>query len=106
MVLGYSRHQFVRIVFDQQTETWLQLHAEAFAVLRGVPEVIVPDNLKAAVTRAAFAVDDSTVLNRTYVELARHCGFKVDPTPPRDPDKKGKVESAVKYVKNNFFPAR
>lgn len=35
--------------------------------------------------------------------LARHYGFKVDPAPPRDPVKKGKVEAGLKYVKNNFF---
>jgi hypothetical protein len=30
----------------------------------------------------------------------------VDPTPVRSPEKKGKVEAAVKYVKRNFFAAR
>lgn len=106
MVLGHSRHMYTRIVFDQRTETWLRLHVEAFEDFGGVPATIVPDNLKAAVIRAAFGVDDEVGLNRSYRELARHCGFRVDPTPPRDPDKKGKVESGVKYVKNNFFKAR
>jgi transposase len=55
LVLGYSRHMFVRLVFDQKVETWLMLHIEAFEELGGVPAVIVPDNLKAAVIRAAFA---------------------------------------------------
>jgi hypothetical protein len=68
--------------------------------------VLVPDNLKAAVLRAAFGMGDDAVLNRSYRELARHYGFKIDPTPPRSPEKKGKVESGVKYVKHNFFGAR
>lgn len=106
MVLGYSRHQFARICFDQKVETWLSLHIEAFTWFGGVPEVLVPDNLKSAVIRAAFAPSDPTTLNRSYRELARHYGFKIAPTPPRSPEKKGKVESAVKYVKNNFFAAR
>lgn len=106
MTLCYSRHQFVRIVFDQKVETWIRLHVEAFESLGGVPEVIVPDNLKAAVIRAAFGVDDDLTLNRSYRELARHFGFMIDPTPPRSPEKKGKVESGVKYVKNNFFKPR
>lgn len=108
MVLGYSRKLVVRIVFDQRTDTWLRLHAEAFAELGGVPETIVPDNLKAAVIRAAFSVNGPkpTELNRSYRELARHYGFKVDPTPPYDAPKKGKVESAVKYVKRSFFAGR
>jgi len=106
MVLGYSRHIFARVVFDQTTETWLRLHVEAFEALGGVVEVVVPDNLKAAVVRAAFGVDGGTALNRSYRELARHYGFKVDPTPIYDPGKKGKVESGVKYVKRNFFRGR
>ncbi len=106
MVLGYSRHLFARIAFDQTTETWLRLHVEAFEELGGVVEVVVPDNLKAAVVRAAFGVDGPTALNRSYRELARHYGFKVDPTPVYDPGKKGKVESGVKYVKRNFARSR
>jgi transposase len=106
MVLGYSRHQFSRICFDQKVETWLLLHVEAFEWFGGVPEIVVPDNLKSAVIRAAFAPSDPTTLNRSYRELARHYGFKIAPTPPRSPEKKGKVESGVKYVKNNFFAAR
>ena len=106
MVLGYSRHMFAQIVFDQSTETWIRLHAEAFKYFGGVPAVVVPDNLKAAVIRAAFAIDDKSVLNRSYRELARHHGFKIDPTPPYTPEHKGKVESAVKYVKYNFMRAR
>ena len=103
MVLGYSRHMFARIVFDQRVETWLRLHVEAFEELGGVVEVVVPDNLKAAVVRAAFGLLGTNALNRSYRELARHYGFKVDPTPVYDPCKKGKVESGVKYVKGNFF---
>jgi len=106
MVLGFSRHMFARIVFDQKVETWLRLHVEAFSVFGGVIRTVVPDNLKSAVIRAAFGIDEPTALNRSYRELARHYGFKVDPTPVRAPEKKGKVESGVKYVKGNFFKPR
>ncbi len=105
MTLGYSRHMVARIVFDQKIDTWIRLHIECFEELGGVPHTIVPDNLKAAVIRAAFGIDDETALNRSYRELARHYGFVVDPTPPRDPQKKGKVESSVRYVKSNYFKA-
>lgn len=106
MVLGHSRHIFVDVVFDQRVETWLDLHVRAFEALGGVPRVIVPDNLKAAVIRAAFEVDDAPVLNRSYRELARFFGFKIEPAPPRAPKKKGKVEAGVKYVRRNFLAAR
>src|SRR5690606_11268259 len=103
MVLGHSRHQFARIVFDQKLETWLSLHAEAFKWFGGVPEVIVPDNLKAAVLRAAFDATTEPILNRSYRELARHFGFKIDSTPAYSPEKKGKVEAGVRYFKRNFM---
>jgi len=106
MVLGHSRKMFARLVFDQTSETWQRLHMEAFDELGGVPRTLVPDNLKAAVIRAAFGEQDDRSLNRSYVELARHYGFVVDPTPPRSPEKKGKVEAGVRYVKCNFLVGR
>jgi len=106
MVLCYSRHMYAEVVFDQKTETWLGLHERAFAAFDGVPETIVPDNLKAAVMRTAFGVDRDTALNRSYREAARYWGFKVDPAPPYAAKKKGKVESAVKYVKYNALAGR
>ncbi len=105
MVLGYSRHQYVEYVFDQKAETWVRLHINAFKEL-GVPAEIVPDNLKAAVLKAAFSSSEDTTLNRSYRELARHYGFRIAPTPPRAPKKKGKVESGVKYVNANFGKGR
>lgn len=106
MVLGHSRHMFAEVVFDQREATWQRLHAAAFAWFGGVPRVVVPDNLKAAVIRAAFTSSDEGLLHRGYVELARHYGFQVDPTPPRSPEKKGKVEAGVKYVVRNFWRPR
>lgn len=106
MVLGFSRHMAVRVVFDQKLETWQRLHIECFQELGGVPTIIRPDNLKAAVIKAAFSPDQPTELNRSYRELARHYDFKVAPTPPYAPKKKGKVERGVKYVKNSFFKGR
>ena len=106
MVLGHSRHIFAKVVFDQKAETWIRLHIEAFEFFGGVAKILVPDNLKSAVVRAAFGLGDSPALNRSYRELARHYGFKIDPTPPYAPKKKGKVESAVKYVKRNALAGR
>ncbi len=106
MTLAFSRHVFAKVVFDQKLETWQRLHVDAFQYFGGAPRVIVPDNLKAAIVRASFGVDDEAALTRSYRELARHYGFMVDPAPPRAPRKKGKVEASVKYVKRNFFLPR
>lgn len=103
MTLGFSRRSFSALCFDQKIETWNRLHIEAFEHFGGVPHVIVPDNLKAGVVRAAFAVDDDPVIQRSYRELARHYGFQIEPAPPRAPEKKGKVEAGVRYVKGNFL---
>lgn len=106
MVLGFSRHMVARIVFDQAVGTWLRVHVECFEELGAVPRTVVPDNLKAAVIRAAFGKSESPALNRSYRELARHYGFKIDPTPPYAPDKKGKVESGVRYLKRGPLAGR
>ncbi|MCO5167224.1 MAG: IS21 family transposase [Planctomycetes bacterium] len=106
LTLAHSRHMVVRLVFDQSEATWLRCHVEAFEELGGVPEFLVPDNTKAAVIRRAFALDEETTLNRSYRELARHYGAMIDPTPVRDPKKKGRVESGVKYVKRGHFATR
>jgi len=106
MVLGYSRMLFARVVFDQSSTTWLELHRQSFAFFGGVPAVVVPDNLKSAVIQAAFAADEMGSLHRSYGELARHYGFAIDPTPAYSPEKKGKVESAVKFTKGSFFTPR
>ncbi len=98
-----SREMFCDLVFDQKIATWLDLHVQAFEHFGGVPKVVVPDNLKSAVIRASFGIDGDPTLNRSYRELARYCGFQIDPTPPRAPEKKGKVESNVKYVCRNFL---
>lgn len=106
MTLGFSRRTFAKVVTDQKVGTWLRLHVEAFRYFGGVPKTIVPDNLKAAVIRASFSHDTPTALNRSYRELARHYGFCVDPAPPYQPKKKGKVERDIRYLKHNFFKGR
>ena len=80
---------------ERQTIVCLE-NIDAFNDFGGAPRTIVPDNLKAAVIRAAFGSSEPCELQRSYRELARFYGFMVDPTPPRSPEKKGKVESAVK----------
>jgi transposase len=66
-----------------------------FAALGGVPEIVVPDNLKAAVTRAHRYEPE---INRTYTDLAQHDGFAVIPARAAKPRDKAKVEVAVQVV--------
>src|SRR5258706_7330120 len=104
MVLSYSRHQYAELVFDQRVETWLLCHVHAFAGFGGVPERVVPDNLKAAIVRASFTEPEA---QRAYRECAEHYGFLIDPNPPHTPRLKGKVEQGgVHYVKRNCMAGR
>lgn len=98
--LSYSRHQYAELVFDQKVPTWLGLHQRAFASFGGVPQRVVPDNLKAAVLKALVY---DPVLGEGYRRLALHYGFLISPTVPATPRHKGKVESGVHYVKRNFL---
>jgi transposase len=104
MTLSWSRHQYVEFVFDQKTETWLRLHRNAFAFFEGVPERIVPDNLKAAIVRGCWG--DEPQAQQSYRECAEHYDFLIAPCRPRTPEHKGKVESGVRYVKRNFLGGR
>jgi len=103
MVLGFSRDAYYEIVKSQDVETWINCHIHAFEHFGGVPAVIIPDNLKSAIIKASYL--DPTA-NRSYADLATHYGFQIDPCLPATPTHKGKVESGVKYAKNNFIPLR
>jgi transposase len=98
--LGYSRHQYAELVFDQKTPTWIALHRRAFESWGGVPRRVVPDNLKAAVLKALV---HDPILGEAYRRLAQHYGCMISPTRPATPRHKGKVENGVHYVQRNFM---
>ena len=101
--LAWSRHQYAEIVRNQSVETWLACHRHAFEWFNGVPKKVRIDNLKAAITKACYY---EPTVQRSYAELASGYTFIIDPCPVEDPRKKGRVESGVKYIKNNFVPLR
>lgn len=103
MVLGFSRDAYYEIVKSQDVITWINCHIHAFEHFGGVPQIVVPDNLKSAIIKASFI---DPVANRSYADLAEYYGFQIDPCLPATPQHKGKVESGVKYVKNNYLPLR
>lgn len=99
--LAFSRHAYREKVYDQRALTFFMCHIHAFEFFGGVPEKVIPDNLKAAVIKAAFY---DPVINRAYRMLAEHYGFMISPCLPRKPQHKGGVENDIKYVKGNFLP--
>jgi transposase len=103
MTLAWSRHQYVEFVWDQSVATWLGCHRRAFEWFGAVPARLIIDNPKCAITRACI---HDPLVQRAYAECAEGYGFRIDPCPPADPQKKGIVEAGVKYVKGNFLPLR
>jgi transposase len=103
MTLCHSRHQYLEFVWDQSSATWLGCHRRAFEWFDGVPQRLIIDNAKCAIVRAC---SHDPLVQRAYAECAEGYGFKIDACPPHDPQKKGIVESGVKYVKGNFLPTR
>ena len=94
-VLGASNYTYVEAQWQQDLPSWIGGHVRAFAFFGGVPEVVVPDNLKAGVQSPCRYEPD---LNPTYHDLAQHYSVAVIPTRVRKPRDKAKVEVGVQVV--------
>ena len=94
-VLGASNHTFVDVTRSRSLPDWTMSHVRMFEFWGGVPELVIPDNEKAAVHKASRYEPD---LNPAYQELASHYGTTVLPARPRAPRDKAKVEAAVQHV--------
>lgn len=100
MSLGASHHTYVEATWTQGTKDFLSSHIRAFEFFGGVPEILVPDNLKSAVTMASRY---EPTLNRSYREFARHYGTIIVPTRVRRPKDKAIVENAVLHVSRQIL---
>jgi transposase len=94
-VLGASNYTYAEATWTQGLSDWIGSHVRALSFLGGAPEVIVPDNLKSAVTKAHRYEPD---LNPTYQDLAAHYGVAVIPARVRKPRDKAKAEGGVLLV--------
>ncbi len=101
MVLCWSRRLYLELTYAQSQEHWLACHANAFAYFGGATAEVMCDNTKTAVL--AHPLGGPPVLHPAYLDLAGHYGFVVKPCAPRRANEKGRVESAVAYVKKNFL---
>ncbi len=103
MALSFSRYMYVSITLDQSVQTFIRCHTQAFRYFGGVPQTVKIDNLKAAIVEADFY---EPTVQRTYAAFAEYYGFLPNPCRVYTPTDKGKVESNVKYVKENCFKGR
>lgn len=67
--LGASNFTFAEATWSQQLPDWIASHVRAFEFFGGVPEIVVPDNLKSGVTKAHRYEPD---VNPTYQDMAQH----------------------------------
>jgi len=103
MVLAWSRALFARFVLDQTLESFLRCHVAAFTAFGGVARTLLYDNLKTAVLERA---GDAIRFHPRLLDLAGHYHFAPTPVAVARGNEKGRVERAIRYLRESFFAAR
>jgi transposase len=98
--LGASNYTYAEATPTQELPHWIGAHERALSFLGGVPECIVPDNLKSGVTDPCRYEPG---VNRSYQEFAEHYGVAIIPARPKKPRDKSKVEKAVQEVERQIL---
>lgn len=98
--LGLSNYTYVEAVMSQSSEDFIAASVRSISYLKGVPECLVPDNLKAAVIKTKGYEFD---LNKTYQELGNYYNTAILPARVRKPQDKAKVETAVKLIQQSIL---
>jgi hypothetical protein len=95
-----SRYRFVYPCFSETTASAIEACEAAWAFYGGVFKTLIPDNTKAIVDQADALAPR---LNRAFLEYAQARGFQIDPTRPRHPRDKARVERTVPTVRDDCF---
>ena len=94
-VLGASNYTYAEATWSQSLPDWIGSHVRCLHFLGGVPELVVPDNLRSGVSKAHRYEPD---VNPTYQDMASHYGVAVLPARVRKPRDKAKAEGGVLIV--------
>ena len=103
MTLSWSRALYLEFFFDQTTENFLRGHVRAFQDWSGAPRVVLYDNLRSAVLERR---GDQIHFNPRLLELAAHYHFMPRPCQVRAGNQKGRVERAIRYVRDSYWAGR
>lgn len=103
MVLSFSRRIFLRFFLDARMENFLRGHEAAFTAWQGVPRVLLYDNLRSAVLERR---GEAIRFHPTLLAFAAHCRYEPRPVAVARGNEKGRVERAIRYVREAFFAAR
>jgi transposase len=90
--LGASNLTYAEALESQKVAHWIAAHTRALEYFQGVPELVVPDQLRSAVTGPCRYEPE---IQRTFEEWGRHYGTVILPARPAHPRDKAKVEAAV-----------
>jgi transposase len=101
-VMGASSYTYAEATLSQSLPDWLGSHVRAFIFFGGLPEIVVPDNLRSAVSKPCRY---EPKLNRSYLDLANHYNIAVIPARVRKPRDKAKVEAGVQLVQRWILAA-
>lgn len=103
MVLSWSRMIYLRFFLGAHMENFLRGHVGAFTDWDGVPRTLLYDNLKSAVLeRQGQAIRFNPVL----LGFAGHYRYEPRPVAVARGNEKGRVERAIRYIRDNFFAGR
>ncbi len=103
MTLSWSRALYLEFFFDQTMENFLRGHVNAFRSFSGASRVVLYDNLRSAVLERH---GNLIHFNPRLLELAGHYHFEPRPCQVRAGNQKGRVERAIRYVRDSFWAAR
>ena len=81
-VMGASSYTYAEATLSQSLPDWLGSHVRAFRFLGGLPAIVVPDNLRSAVSKPCRYEPQ---LNPSYAEFANHYNVAVIPARVRKP---------------------
>ena len=102
LTLSWSRAFSFSFFYDQTLESFLWGHVTAFHDL-GVPRVLLYDNLRSVVLSRH---GDLVQFHPRLLELAAHYHFEPRPVAIRRGNEKGRVERAIRYIRESFFAGR
>jgi transposase len=103
MVLSYSRDIYLRFFLDARMENFLRGHVGAFNTWCALPRVLLYDNLKSAVLERQ---GDAIRFHPTLLAFAGHYRFEPRPVAVARGNEKGRVERAIRHIREAFFAAR
>ena len=101
-ILGASQLTYVEATETQQKEDFISSNENALHYFEGVPQAIVPDNLKSAVTKSDKF---EPTINETFADFGDHYGTSILPARAYRPKDKALAEGAVKIVYSRMYTA-